>query len=84
MGGGVRAHQGVGDHVQHGSGPDAQAGVGRGSRHQGRGLRYARYFGGAHNACGSRGYIRYNAWNKVTYRGITGYVPSSCTLPFKP
>lgn len=45
---------------------------------------YARYFGGAHNACGSRGYIDYNEWNKVTYRGITGYVPSSCTVPFKP
>jgi hypothetical protein len=45
---------------------------------------YKGYFGGAHNACGSRGNIKYNKWNKITYKGITGYVPWTCMLPWKP
>lgn len=45
---------------------------------------YVRYFGGTHNVCDSRGYIDYNQWNKVTYKGITGYVPEPCMVPFKP
>ncbi|MFE4800372.1 hypothetical protein ACFRFL_36450 [Streptomyces sp. NPDC056708] len=45
---------------------------------------YKGYFGGKHNACGSKGYIEADKWNKVTYKGITGYVPWDCMLPFKP
>ncbi|GHB76256.1 hypothetical protein GCM10010331_75200 [Streptomyces xanthochromogenes] len=45
---------------------------------------YLRWFNGAHNACGSQGTIDYNVWNKVTYKGITGYVAEPCMLPFKP
>nr|WP_233109114.1 SH3 domain-containing protein [Streptomyces sp. 14R-10] len=39
---------------------------------------YVRYFGGAHNACGTRGNVKYNQWYKITYKGITGYVASAC------
>lgn len=42
------------------------------------------YQGGMHNACGSKGNIKYNQWDKVRYKGITGYVPHPCMLPFKP
>ncbi|MGY3341116.1 hypothetical protein ACVW0K_007309 [Streptomyces filamentosus] len=45
---------------------------------------YKRYFSGVHNACGSKGYIHDNQWNKITYRGVTGYVPEPCMVPFKP
>ncbi|MYT32183.1 MULTISPECIES: hypothetical protein [unclassified Streptomyces] len=39
------------------------------------------FSGGKHNACGSKGYIQADAWNKVTYKGITGYVPHPCMMP---
>lgn len=42
------------------------------------------YEGGTHNACGSKNTIHYDIWSKVTYKGITGYVPQPCLLPFKP
>ncbi|MFI8178007.1 SH3 domain-containing protein [Streptomyces microflavus] len=41
---------------------------------------YVRYFGGAHNACGTRGNVKYNQWYKVTYKGTTGYVASACMV----
>lgn len=48
------------------------------------GFSYKSYFGGKHNACDSKNTIENNEWNKITYKGITGYVPWPCMLPFKP
>ncbi|MGW7081504.1 hypothetical protein ACWGH2_24800 [Streptomyces sp. NPDC054871] len=48
------------------------------------GQSYKHYYGGKHNFCGSKGTINDNEWVKVTYKGVTGYVASACTLPFKP
>ncbi|MFJ4981804.1 hypothetical protein ACIP6X_42015 [Streptomyces coeruleorubidus] len=45
---------------------------------------YKLYVGGTHNACDSKGYSQSKHWQKVTYKGITGYVPWPCMLPFKP
>ncbi|GGY07599.1 SH3 domain-containing protein [Streptomyces minutiscleroticus] len=39
---------------------------------------YVMYFGGVHNACGSKGTIADDRWAKVTYKGITGYVAWNC------
>ncbi|MFE9046199.1 hypothetical protein ACFYOG_35590 [Streptomyces sp. NPDC007818] len=43
---------------------------------------YKRWFGGKHNACGSKGYIGDDEWHKITYRGVTGFVPAACLMPF--
>lgn len=39
------------------------------------------FIGGKHNACGSKGYIQDDMWNKVTYKGTTGYAPHPCLMP---
>ncbi|MGW2725361.1 hypothetical protein [Streptomyces sp. NPDC001492] len=42
------------------------------------------FWGGVHNACGSKGTLRHDAWNKIKYNGLTGYVPDPCMYPSKP
>lgn len=38
------------------------------------------FSGSKHNACGSKGYVDARWWNKVTYKGTTGYVADPCII----